>query len=121
MKLFNKICVLEGSLLVTAGIIHILFLAFAVDRGATSPSLYWGGMGFGIVYTVLGFFILARKLWALPPAVVFNALGLILVTLNFDQSPLKAVDPMLIAIDCISVPLLIYLNVWLHAYRREYE
>lgn len=37
----------------------------------------------------------------------------------YEQSPLKAVDPLLVAFDCVGVPSLLFLNVKLDAYREQ--
>lgn len=67
-------------------------------------------MFFGIAYTVLGILIWRKVGIALPIALVINVIGLIGVITMFEQSPLRMVDPILIAIDIVSVPTLIYLN-----------
>ena len=108
---FDTLRRIEGGLLSIAGLIHIVFLTFSVDRSVTEFGLYWGAMGFGIAYTLLGMLILLRHLVVLKPALVLNVVGLISVLVMFEQSPLRAIDPLLIAIDCVSVPTLIYLNI----------
>lgn len=110
-KRFDTLRNIESALLVFAGLIHIIFLLFVVDRANTPVLLYGGAMFFGIAYTVLGILIWRKVGIALPIVLVINSIGLIAVITMFEQSPLRMVDPFLIAIDLVSVPLLIYLNI----------
>jgi hypothetical protein len=110
-KRFDTLRNIESALLVFAGLIHIIFLLFVVDRANTPAQLYGGAMFFGVAYTVLGILIWRKVGIALPIALVINSIGLIGVITMFEQSPLRMVDPFLIAIDLVSVPLLIYLNI----------
>ncbi len=109
MRNYDRLRKLEGYLLLPAGLVHIVYLTFWADRAA-APNLYWGAMGIGMAYAILGGLILFGKIWALRPALVLNTLGFVCVIIIYDQSPLKAVDPALIAVDCVSVPLLLFLN-----------
>lgn len=108
---FQTVGAVESGLLVMAGLIHIIFLAQFVDSANTPAQLYWGAMFFGVAYTLLGILIWRNVGPAFPIALVINLIGLTSVIVMFDQSPLKTVDPLLIALDCVSVPLLIYLNL----------
>ena len=108
---FHTLRKIESILLVVAGLTHIIFLSFVVDRASTPAQLYWGAMFFGIAYTIFGILIWQKVGVALPIALVVNLIGLISVITMFETSPLRMVDPYLIVIDLISVPTLIYLNL----------
>ena len=108
---FHTLRRIESVLLVVAGLTHIIFLLFVVDRANTPAQLYWGAMFFGVAYTIFGILIWRKVGAILPIALVINLMGLIGVITMFEQSPLRMVDPFLIVIDLISVPTLIYLNL----------
>jgi len=102
---------LESLILVVAGLIHAIFLLFFVDLASTSTQLYGGAMFFGVAYLFFGILIWRKVSIALPIALLINILGMIGVIVMFDTSPSKMIDPFLIVIDFISIPLLIYLNI----------
>ena len=54
---FDTVRKIESVLLILAGLTHIVYLTFFVDRAATEAQLYGGAMFFGVVYTVLGILI----------------------------------------------------------------
>ena len=107
---FHTLRRIESVLLVVAGLMHIIFLSFVVDRANTPAQLYSGAMFFGVAYTTFGILIWRKVGVVLPIALVINLIGLISVIAMFETSPLRMVDPYLIVIDLISVPTLIYLN-----------
>jgi hypothetical protein len=84
---------------------------FFVDMSDTTTELFGGAMFFGIAYLVLGILILLNRSIIIPISLVINVIGLIGVIVNFEISPLRVVDPFLIVIDVISIPLLIYLTM----------
>lgn len=108
---FDTLRKIESVLLILAGLTHIVYLTFFVDRAVTEAQLYLGAMFFGVAYTVLGILIGRKVGPAFPVALVINTLGLISVIVMFEQSPLRQIDPYLIAVDLVSVPLLVYLNI----------
>lgn len=100
----------ESVLLTLAGLAHIVYLATFVDYAATETTLLIGAAIFGLAYAFLGFLLWRNVDFAFPVALAVNALGLISVIMMYEQSPLRQIDPFLIAVDCVSVPMLIYLN-----------
>ncbi len=100
----------ESVLLTLAGLAHIVYLATFVDFEATDTTLFFGALLFGIAYATLGFLLWRDIGSAYPVALTVNASGLISVIIMYEQSPLRQIDPYLIAVDCVSVPMLIYLN-----------
>ena len=105
---FRKV---ESTLLVVAGLTHIVSLLFVVDRANTPAQLYWPVLSVGAAYTTLGVLIWRKVGMALPIALVINVIGLIGVITMFEQSPLRMVDPFLIAIDSVSMRLSTRLNL----------
>lgn len=105
---FRKV---ESTLLVVAGLTHIVSLLFVVDRANTPAQLYWPAQSVGAAYTTLGILIWRKVGMALPIALVINVIGLIGVITMFEQSPLRMVDPFLIAIDSVSMRLSTRLNL----------
>ena len=110
-KKFDSLRNIESLILVVAGLIHVIFLLFVVDLASTTIQLYGGAMFFGIAYLFFGILIWRKVSIALPIALFINVLGMIGAIVMFDTSPSKMVDPFLIVIDFISIPLLIYLNI----------
>ena len=106
----KRLFTLEGILLSLAGPVHIIYLLFFLDASTIDSAQYLGIMVIGVLYTLFGIsFLLGRKALLLP-ALIVNALGLTTVLVLQEASPLWEIDPYLIAVDCISVPTLLYLN-----------
>lgn len=107
---FSKVLFWEGVLLTIAGLAHIVYLIWFVRFGSVEPQAYFGGMFFGVVYLIGGLSFLFGKTKLLVPSLIVNALGLTVVLLVREASPLWRIDPYLIVLDIISIPTLIYLN-----------
>ena len=110
MKTYKKLLTFEGILLSIVGPVHIIYLLFFIDASTIETVPYYGVVGIGILYTLFGLSFLFRKKALLIPALIINALGLTAVFIMQEESPLWAIDPYLIAVDVISVPMLAYLN-----------
>ncbi len=111
MRPINRILVtLEGILLSIAGPVHIIYLLFFLDASTVDSASYTGIIAIGALYTLFGISFLFRRKTLLLPALVINVLGLTAVLVLQEASPLWAIDPYLIAVDCISIPALFYLN-----------
>ncbi len=102
---------LEGLLLSLVGPVHLIYLLFFLDASTIDSAQYTGILIIGILYTLFGVSFLLGRISLLLPALLINALGLSAVLILQEASPLWAIDPYLIAVDCISVPLLLYFNV----------
>lgn len=111
MNRFRAILTIEGLLLTIAGLIHIGYLGIFVTPSSTDPAAYGSAMFFGIAYTFFGVSFLAKKTRLLLPTLIINVLGVTAVLIAQEQSPLWQVDPYLIAIDLVSIPLLVYLVI----------
>lgn len=111
MNRFRTVLTIEGLLLTIAGLIHIIYLILFVDLSSTDPAAYGGALFFGVAYALFGLSFLANKTRLILPALVINAVGLTSVLIAQEQSPLWEVDPFLMAIDLVSIPLLIYLLI----------
>lgn len=111
MKTFKNLITLEGILLTIVGPVHIIYLLLFVERATIATAPYYGVIGIGIFYTLFGISFLFRKTTLLIPALVINILGLTGVLVMQEASPLWEIDPYLIAVDCISIPILLYLNI----------
>ncbi len=112
MKPINKkLFTLEGILLSLAGPVHIIYLLFFLDASKVDTAQYIGINTIGILYTIFGISFLLRRKFLLLPALIINALGLTTVLVLQEASPLWEIDPYLIAVDCISVPTLLYFNI----------
>ena len=101
---------LEGLLLVFAGIAHLVYMVAFATTPLSEPSAI-GGISFGVLYFFLGANMLRGKSYWLLATLIINALGLSAVFIARESSPLWEIDPYLIAVDCVSVPLLLYLNI----------
>ena len=110
MKTYKKLLSFEGILLSIVGPAHIIYLLFFIGASTIETALYYGVIGIGILYTLFGISFLFRKKALLIPALIINALGLTGVLIMQEASPLWAIDPYLIAVDVVSVPMLAYLN-----------
>ena len=108
----KKLLIFEGSLLSLAGLIHIIFLLLFVNYNSVDSAAYAGGMFFGIAYLVFGINFVKCRTRLLLLALIINVIGLTAVIIAGESSPLWIVDPYLIVIDIISIPTLIYLNVY---------
>lgn len=111
MNRFRAVLTIEGLLLTMAGLVHIIYLIGYVDPFSSDTAAYGGAMFFGVAYTVFGLSFLANKTSLLLPTLFINAAGLTAVLIAQEQSPLWQVDTYLIAIDLVSIPLLIFLVV----------
>lgn len=112
MKPINKtLMTLDGILLSIVGPVHIIYLLFFVDVNNIDTAQYIGIIVIGALYTIFGLSFLLRKSVLLLPALIINTLGLTAVLVLQEASPLWDIDPYLIAVDCISVPVLLYLNI----------
>ena len=109
VKRYDLLINLESILLIVAGFVHILYLLFFVDIVDTTTQLYGVALFFGITYLVLGIMIWRKLGLILQIALILNLIGLIGVIMNYEISPSRMIDPFLIMIDFISIPLLIYL------------
>ena len=110
-KLYKRLFLLEGLLLSLAGPVHIIYLQFFLHASKVGTAQYTGIIIIGVLYTTFGASFLLKRKALLVPALVINALGLTAVLIMQEASPLWAIDPYLIAVDCISVPILFYLNI----------
>ncbi len=102
---------LVGLLLSVAGPVHIIYLLFFLDAASVDTAQYFGILAIGTLYTLFGISFLFRRKALLLAAFIVNALGLTTVLVLQEASPLWDIDPYLIAVDCISVPVLLYLNI----------
>ncbi len=110
-KLSKRLLTLDGILLSLAGPVHIIYLLFFLNSESIETAQFYGIIGIGILYTLFGLSFLFRKTALLLPALIVNTLGFTAVLILQEASPLWAIDPYLIAVDCISVPVLFYLNM----------
>jgi hypothetical protein len=106
---YYTLLTLEGVLLSGAGLAHIIFMLNFVDFGATDPAMYFGALVIGAAYFVFGVSFLSDSKRFLIPALVLNVLGLFGASAAGETSPLWAIDPYLITLDLVSIPLLIFL------------
>ena len=100
----------EGFLLTCAGIAHLVYMFGFATTPLSEPAAI-GGISFGAVYFIFGVIMLQGKTSLLLPTLIVNAFGLLTVLIAQENSPLWEIDPYLIAVDCISVPVLLYLNI----------
>lgn len=114
MKTYKKLLTFEGILLSMVGPVHIIYLLFFIDASTIETAPYYGVIGIGILYTLFGLSFLFRKKALLILALIINVFGLISVLVMQEASPLWDIDPYLIAVDVVSVPMLIYLNFSKH-------
>ena len=70
-----------------------------------------GGILFGVLYVVFGITLFRGKTNLLLITLIINIIGLTAVLIARERSPLWEIDPYLIAVDLISIPMLIYLNL----------
>jgi len=110
-KKFDSLKNIESLILIVTGLVHAIFLLFFVDLASTPIQLYGGAMFFGVAYLFFGILIWRKVSIAFPIALLINVIGMIGAIVMFDTSPSKMIDPLLIVIDFISIPLLIYLNI----------
>ena len=110
-RIHKRLFTLEGILLSLVGPVHIIYLLFFVEASTVDTAQYAGILTIGALYTIFGISFFLRKKALLLPAFIINALGLTAVLVLQEASPLWAIDPYLIAVDCISVPILLYLNI----------
>lgn len=96
MKKFKTILTIEGGLLAIAGLIHIVFLSFIIDKTTVEASLFWVAMFFGVAYLIFGLTFLAGRHKLLLPTLIINALGLTGVIIARENSPFWMVDPKLV-------------------------
>ncbi|WP_421918398.1 hypothetical protein [Marinifilum sp.] len=112
MKTIHKrLLTLEGALLSLVGPVHIIYLIFFLEASTVDKAQYIGILVIGALYTLFGISFLLRKKTLLLPALIINALGLTAVLVLQEASPLWEIDPYLIAVDCVSVPMLLYFNI----------
>ena len=106
----NAILKLEGFLLACAGMAHLVYMFGFATTPLSEPAAI-GGISFGILYFFFGVNMLRGKTNWLLPTLIVNSLGLTAVLIARESSPLWEIDPYLIVIDLISVPILTYLNL----------
>lgn len=106
---YKTILKLEGFLMTCAGLAHTIYMLGFATTPLTEPASI-GGIAFGVFYCFFGINMLLGKTNLLLPTLIINTLGLIGVLISRENSPLWEIDPYLIVVDIISIPILIYLN-----------
>ena len=109
--MFSKLVKLEGFLLTGAGLAHLVYAGLYLDWSAFPFPASLGATLFGVAYTIFGLLMLFGKTFLLIPTLVVNALGLTAVLVVREASPFWPIDPYLIMVDLVSIPLLIWL-IW---------
>ncbi len=110
MSRYNGILRFEGILLTLAGLAHIIYMFGFATTPLTEPAAI-GGTLFGFVYVFFGVFMISGSKKLLLPTLIVNALGLTAVLISRENSPLWEIDPYLIVVDIISIPILLWLNL----------
>ena len=100
---------ITGAAFTLLGLLHMVYLAVAVEVGAPDTLSYWGGHFFGVAYTAFGLHFLAGKSRWLLVAFIVNSIGLLaMLKANF-ITPLWDWDPYFLAADLLTVPVLFWL------------
>lgn len=111
MKNFKTILRIEGILLSIIGIISVIYLLLFMERTGTHPLLLVGGLVFGVAYSWFGISYLLGQTRLLLPGLVINAAGSTGALIIPEYSLLAEVDPNLIIVEIVCLPVLIYLNM----------
>ena len=109
--MFSRILKLEGLLLTGAGLTHLIYVSVFLDWSAHPIVMSLGASFFGLIYTLLGSVMIAGLARFLVPTLIVNAFGLASVLIAGETSPLYPIDPYLMIVDLVSIPLLIWL-IW---------
>ncbi len=110
MKKYGKILRFDGILLSLAGLAHIVYMGWFATTTLTEPAAI-GGMLFGVLYLFFGLIMMAGISKLILITLIINTLGLTTVLIARENSPLWEIDPYLIVVDLISVPVLVWLNL----------
>jgi hypothetical protein len=115
----RKLIRLAAFLLLILGITHVLYPLVLVEFDSANAAFYLGATIYGVIYTVLGTGLFFNKRSLLLPALIVNAIGLFFAVVTHTSSIYGVVNLLFIAIDLISVPLLVYLTWMNHRERRN--
>lgn len=100
---------LAGALLIIAGLLHLAVLLLTpLDSDAVLPGVF--GVAFGVIYLVLGFFLLRLKDTYLTNTAVVVLFGLI-VDLSIYSVGVDGIPMVMLLVEALALALLAYLYI----------
>ena len=100
----NRYRLIAGTLLLLSGVTHLVQLAFYGDEVHTRAVATVVASGFGIVYLLIGLFLLRKSNWAVWAGAILPSIGAVLGICRFILVHPNPFSVFHVALDFIVVP-----------------